>query len=103
MSPKNLDNDAIHQIAASASLQFSEAACERLYDSLQNMIQVFAQMDQIEVCPTKQSDFNQTTYHCLRSADQPVATTPKQKGKTYRYYDDETGYFVVPKVLNTEI
>ena len=102
MSPKKIDTEAIEQIAASASLELSDAAKTELTSDLGKMIELFIAMDKIEVCPTKKSDVNTTTYQKLRNNIEPNKTIIKTKGPCYTHYNEESGYFVVPKVLNNE-
>lgn len=103
MSPKNIDTEAIDEIATSASLVFTDDIKKaELTSSLGNMIDLFIKMDKIEVCPTKQSDFNKMTYDCLHIADTPCPPINKQSGQCFTHYDIDSGYFVVPKVINTE-
>ena len=102
MSPKKIDTEAIEQIAASASLELSEKAQAELTSDLGKMIELFIAMDKIEVCPTKKTDVNTTTYKALRNHIDPNETIIKTKGPCYTHYNEESGYFVVPKVLNNE-
>tara|TARA_B100001989_G_C24497553_1_gene443014 strand:- start:463 stop:807 length:345 start_codon:yes stop_codon:yes gene_type:complete len=100
--PKSIDNEAIDLIAKSSGLKFTPDENAALTSSLGSMIELFINMDNIEVCPTKQSDFNKTTYQCLRENTETCATTPKNLSSTYPYYDQSTGFFTVPKVLKSE-
>ena len=101
--PKSIDQEATDHIAKAASLAFSDEERTELTSSLGKMIELFIAMDKTEVCPTKQSDFNKTTYQCLRETTTACPATPKQDPKVYPHHDNETGFFVVPKVLNTEV
>lgn len=102
MSPKKIDTEAIELISTSASLELSETAKAELTSDLGKMIELFIAMDKIEVCPTKKSDVNTTTYKKLHANSEPTAAVNKTNGNCYKYYDDDSGYFVVPKVLNNE-
>jgi Asp-tRNA(Asn)/Glu-tRNA(Gln) amidotransferase C subunit len=102
MSQHNIDEQTIEQIAKTACLELNEKSKKQLIESLGNMVDLFVAMDKIQVCPTKQSDFNQLDYNRILPAEQPCAETEKKVGNSYRYYDEETGFFTVPKVLNNE-
>jgi aspartyl/glutamyl-tRNA(Asn/Gln) amidotransferase C subunit len=102
MPQHNIDEQAIEQIAKTACLELDEKSKIQLIESLGNMVDLFVAMDKIQVCPTKQSDFNQLDYSNILPADQPCAETKKKAGDSYTYYDEKSGFFTVPKVLNNE-
>lgn len=102
MPQHNINEEVIEKLAKTACLELDSGSKIALIESLGNMVDLFRAMDQIEVCPTKQSDFNQLEYPKVFVGDQCSARAPKEKGPSYSYYDDESGFFTVPKVLSNE-
>ena len=99
MNKSTIDCAEIDRISKASALELTEQLRERLRSDLSKMDDLFHSMDDIEVCPTKQSDYTDTTCLSLRE-DKSTESPNKEQGTCYTYYDNETGYFTVPKVIN---
>ena len=101
MAINKTESDQIRKIARAAALELTPELMSEHANDYGKITELFAAMDKIEVCPTKQTDFNKQNYHQLRP-DNSSPGIEKENGTTYRYYNEKSGYFTVPKVLNTE-
>ena len=99
MNKSTISCAEIDRIAKASALELTEQLRERLRGDLSKMDDLFHSMDDIEVCPTKQSDYTDSACNTLRE-DIEQASVKKTKGDCYAHYDESTGYFTVPKVIN---
>lgn len=101
MDKSTIDCAEIDRIAKASALELTEQLKERLRGDLSKMDELFHSMDDIEVCPRKQTDYRDSACNDLRD-DTEQASAKKNKGHCYEHYDESTGYFTVPKVINNE-
>lgn len=101
MSKTSFDCAHIEKIAKAAAIELTPELKEQLRSDLQRVEDVLHPMAAIEVCPTKKTDFRICNYFDLAD-DNHTQSSDKHSGSCWQYFDDSTGYFTVPKVLNND-
>lgn len=102
MSKTEINVEILQGIAQVATIAVPEESQGEISKNLAKVVDLFMAMDKIEVCETKKSDLYEINYNQLRTDQSENQTIDKSAKTTYRYYDNHSGNFIVPKVIETE-
>ena len=102
MSKTEISEKTLQGIAKIATLIVPNESKEDMSRNLAKVVELFTAMDKIKVCETKKSDLCEIDYNKLRTDTCEKQTTDKNSKSTYCHYDNQSGNFIVPKVIETE-
>lgn len=103
MVKREINSDTINDIAKTAAIRVSDDKQRVMQDNLSKMVDLFVAMDKIKVCETKKSDLCEISNTVLRADVCHNVQEITASQSTYAYYDNDSGNFIVPKVLETEV
>ncbi|MEC8882152.1 MAG: hypothetical protein VX737_02570 [Pseudomonadota bacterium] len=102
MAKTEISEEILQGIAKIATIIVPKKSQAEMSKNLTKIVDLFIAMDKIQVCETKKSDLYEVNYNQLRTDKSENQTTDKSAKATYCHYDDHSGNFIVPKVIETE-
>mgnify|MGYP001192400240 CR=1 FL=1 len=102
MSETEISEQILQRIAKIATIIVPNKSQAEMSENLAKVVDLFIAMDKIQVCETKKSDLYEVNYNQLRTDKCENQTTDKSAKGTYCHYDNHSGNFIVPKVIETE-
>ena len=102
MAKTEISEEILQGIAKTATIIVPNESQAEMSKNLAKIVDLFIAMDKIQVCETKKSDLYEVNYNQLRTDECENQTTDKSTKATYCHYDNHSGNFIVPKVIETE-
>ena len=97
-----ISTDVLKDIAFRAKIKISDEQSDDFRNSLTSIVKMFHKMSQVSVCEFKQYGFEPTSYERLRGDQPRPCPTYKSIRSACPHFNDDTGYFEVPKVIDEE-
>ena len=102
MANTEISEKVLQGIAKIATIIVPSESQVEMGKNLARIVDLFKAMDKIQVCETKKTDLYEVNYNELRVDSCESQTTDKSSKATHCHYDNHSGNFVVPKVIETE-